>query len=107
MGNGVRPKEDNMNDHYLDLVRYHWDTIYRAYSDFAEKKPIILLHIKEAKIYAYPFSGFKATLSPRSQKSLAREYKAALKNDAIVVFVRDADSRTLVSVSMPAEPTIE
>ena len=39
-----------MNDPYLDLVRLHWDTIYRAYSDFAEKKPVILLHLKEAKV---------------------------------------------------------
>ena len=51
-----------MNDHYLDLVHFHWDTIYRAYSDFADKKPVILLHLKEAKVYAYPFPDFKATL---------------------------------------------
>jgi hypothetical protein len=100
-------KEDNMNDHYLDLVHFHWDTIYRAYSDFADKKPVILLHLKEAKVYSYPFSDFKATLSSRSQKSLDREYKAALKNDDIVIFVRDDDNRKLVSVSMPAEPAIE
>ncbi|MBI5586171.1 MAG: hypothetical protein HY892_20365 [Deltaproteobacteria bacterium] len=95
-----------MDDHYLDLVHLHWDTIYRAYSDFADKKPIILLHLKEAKVYDYPFSDFKATLSPRSQKSLDREYQAALKNDDIVVFVRDDDSRKLVSVSLPAESTV-
>jgi hypothetical protein len=95
-----------MTDHYLDLIYLHQDTIYRAYSDFADKQPIILLHLKDTKVYAYPVSDFKATLSPRSQKSLDREYSLAVKNGDIVVFVRDDDNRQLVSVSIPAEPTV-
>ena len=93
-----------MTDHYLDLIRLHWVTIYRAYSDFADKHPIILLHLKDTKVYAYPYSDFKTTLSPRSQKSLAREYWLAQQSNDIVVFVRDDKNQQLISTSLPAEP---
>ena len=89
------------HDNYVALVRESWDTVLRAYMDFEEKKPVILLDIQAAKIYAYPYHDFLADLSPRSQKSLEREYAEAVKKGEVVVFVRDNEKRKLVSCSFP------
>src|SRR3990170_7066890 len=47
-----------MHEHCMMIVQDHWDTIVRAYLDFEEKKPIILLDIQKHKIYAYPYQDF-------------------------------------------------
>jgi len=47
-----------MHEHCMMIVQDHWDTIVRAYLDFEEKKPIILLDMQKHKIYAYPYQDF-------------------------------------------------
>ncbi|MEK7754424.1 MAG: hypothetical protein AAB654_21035 [Acidobacteriota bacterium] len=94
-----------MADHYLALVQEYWDTIVRAYMDFQEKKPVILLDIQAAKVYAYPYRGFMADLSPRSRKLLKLQYEEAIKKGQVVVFVRDNEKRKLVSYSFPLHDT--
>ncbi|MDP2999637.1 MAG: hypothetical protein Q8N47_19260 [Bryobacterales bacterium] len=62
---------------------------------------MILLDIQAAKIYAYPYHGFLAGLSLRSQKLLEQQYEEAVKKGEVVVFVRDNEKRRLVSCSFP------
>jgi hypothetical protein len=89
------------HDNYVALVQESWDTVVRAYVDFQEKKPVILLDIQAAKVYAYPYRDFLADLSPQSQKLLKQQYKEAVEKGEIVVFVRDNEKRKLVSCSFP------
>jgi len=93
------------HSNYIALVRESWDTVIRAYMDFQEKKPVILLDIQAAKVYAYPYHDFLADLSPRSQKLLKQQYEEAVKKGEVVVFVRDNENRKLVSCSFPVHDT--
>jgi hypothetical protein len=92
-----------MSDPYFSRVQEYWDTILRAYTDFEQKKPVILVDVDEAKIYAYPYHDFKADLAPQSQASLEQQYNAAVRDGKIVVFVRDNRKRKLVSYTISPE----
>ncbi len=89
-----------MNAPYLDMVYEQWEHILMWYNLFADKRPVMLYDVQEGKIYAYPYQGFKAELSPRSQASLADQYQQALARNQMVVFVRDNEKRKLVSYSL-------
>ena len=89
-----------MSDPYFPMVQEQWATILRAYTDFQEKKPVILFDIQAAKIYAYPYHDFKADLSLRSQALLEEQYTEAVTTGKIVVFVRDNRRRHLVSYTI-------
>ena len=92
-----------MSDPYFSMVQEYWATILRAYTDFEQKKPVILVDVEEEKIYAYPYHDFKADLSPRSQASLEQQYNSAVREGKIVVFVRDNRKRKLVSYTISPE----
>jgi len=89
-----------MSDPYFSVVQEYWATILRAYADFEGKKPVILVDIESATIYAYPYHDFKADLSRRSQTSLEQQYNSAVRQGKIVVFVRDNRKRKLVSYTI-------
>ena len=88
-------------DEYWSYVEDWWPTIHRAYTDFEEKRPVILVAIDEGKVYAYPYEEFKKELTPASQHLLERQYGEAKRGDEMVVFVRDHPKRKLVSYSCP------
>jgi hypothetical protein len=91
------------DDELWAIVEDHYDQILATYGQFAENKPIILLDIQDDRIYAYPYEGFKADLSPRNQASLTDQYEQASASDGIVVFVRDNDRKKLVSYTIDME----
>ena len=86
-----------MHEHCMMIVQDHWDTIVRAYLDFEEKKPIILLDMQKHKIYAYPYQDFKEDLPALSQKMLEKQYREAIKKRQIVIFVLDSKERVFIS----------
>jgi len=51
----------------------------------------------------YPYEDFKKELSERSQASLTEQYEKAVRENKIVVFVRDNVQRRLTSFSMDYE----
>lgn len=61
---------------------------------------MMLFDVQERRVYAYPYAGFKAGLSKRSQGLLSRQYKEAMAAGETVVFVRDNKKRKLVSFNM-------
>jgi hypothetical protein len=73
------------------------------YRRFADKKPVMELSLPSRKIYAYPCSEYLKTSSKRSQEFLKREYRAAIAENRMIVFVRDNEARTLKSASYPIE----
>lgn len=52
---------------------------------------------------AYPYREFKADLSERSQAMVKDEYERAVAEGKIVVFVRDDETRRLVSMTFEKE----
>jgi hypothetical protein len=88
------------NDPHWEIVMDLWEDILKCYQQHADKKPIMLYDIQENRIYTYPYPGFKNELMPKSQAHLEEQYLKALKNNQIVVFVRDNKKRELVSYSV-------
>ncbi len=91
------------NDDLCDAALERQDGIRRAYRLHEANKPVMLLHIQEQRIYAYPYVGYKETLSERSQAMLEKEYEEAQAENKIVVFVRDEATRRLASISLDYE----
>ena len=87
----------------LNAVQEQWDNILKAYRQFAEQKPIVLFDLQKQRIYVNPYEAFKSELSLNSQKSLTEQYEKALRDNKIVVFVRDNEQKRLVSFSMQNE----
>ena len=72
--------------------------ILMFYKRFEDKRPIMLLDIQSEGIYAFPYEQFKADLSERSQTTLTADYQKAVAGNKVVVFVRDDETRRLVSM---------
>ena len=92
--------EAGENDPYWEIVMNLGEDIFKCYQQYADKKPIMLYDIQEKKIYTYAYPGFKDELMPKSQVHLEEQYQESLKNNQIVVFVRDNEKRELVSYSV-------
>jgi hypothetical protein len=99
-GGRMKNEKEKPNDPYWDAVQEQWDNILTCYLMFADKKPIMLYDIQEQRIYTYPYQEFKADLSQKSQMSLTGQYQRAIKNNQIVVFVRDNEKEKLVSYTV-------
>ncbi len=91
------------SDPYLDMASAQLHDIRMWYQMFAAKKPVMLYDIQEQKIYAYPYREFKADMSEHSQAILEAQYRRALADGRMVVFVRDNEQRRLVSYSFDIE----
>ena len=68
------------------------------YKRFEDKRPVMLLDLQSRKIYAYPYEEFKADLGQRSQAMLTADYEKAIAMNEVVVFVRDNETKRLVSM---------
>jgi hypothetical protein len=92
--------DDEDDDPYWEIVMDLWEDILKCYQKHADQKPVMLYDIQENRIYTYAYPGFKNELMPKSRIHLAEQYQKAVKNNQIVVFVRDNENRELVSYSM-------
>jgi len=90
-------------DDWVKLACQHRHEIVLAYSLWSKTKPIVLYHVQEQRIYVYPYEEFKNDLNARSQAILETQYRQAVHEDKIVVFVRDNDRQRFVSFSMSQE----
>ncbi len=93
----------NEHDKYVDAAMEQFDNIINLYKELEYKNPIMLYDIQEQKIYAYPYIEFKAELSERSQIMLEKQYKDALTDNKVVIFVKDNVKKKLVSFSVGFE----
>ena len=90
-----------MDDPYFRYVEEQWSNIMTLYTAYEDRQPVVLFDIQEQKIYVYPYHGFLAELSSRSQVILTEQFADALVNSKVVVFVRDNENRRLVSYAVP------
>src|SRR5262249_32609794 len=86
------------NDDLVKAAESVLPEILMHYQRFREKRPIMLLDIQSEGIYALPYEEFKADLSEQSKSTLTADYETALAENKVVVFVRDNDTRRLVSM---------
>jgi hypothetical protein len=91
------------NDDLVNMALEIQESIRGAYRLHEEHRPVMLFHVQEERIYAYPYLDYKGTLSDRSQGMLEKQYEEAQRRDQIVVFVRDEATRRLVSLSIDYE----
>jgi hypothetical protein len=96
----VTTDEVRLGDYLLESAREHWPAISMMYEQFAAKRPVMLFDIDEQRVYAYPYADFAKELSVRSQQLLKKQYEEAIRDNEIVVFVRDNERRRLVSFSL-------
>jgi len=92
-----------MRDYLLDAAREQWPHIRGLYQSFQDKKPVMLLDMQQQRVYAYPHAAFAKELGKRSRRSLKEQYEKAVRENKIVVFVRDNEQRKLVSYSIEYE----
>ena len=88
---------------FYNIIDDYIGHIQLLYEKFKDKKPVMELSLPSQKIYAYPYSEYLKTLSERSQEMLKKEYNEAIKNNKMVVFVRDNEEGVLKSSSFPIE----
>jgi hypothetical protein len=91
------------NDDLVNMALEIRESIRGAYRLHEEQRPIMLFDVQEERLYAYPYLEYKGSLGERSQAILEKQYKEAQKKDQIVVFVRDDDTKRLVSLSIDYE----
>ena len=89
-----------MPDDLLEAIHEEWSNIRMMYQSFEEQKPIILFDIQEGRIYAYDYVEFGNELSERDRRALRGQYEKVVRNNQMVVYVRDNVKRRLVSYSM-------
>ena len=77
------------SDYLLEAAEENWPHILTAYRLFEDKRPVVLYDIQEKRIYVYPYAHFLHDLGEKSHITLKDQYERAVKDDKIVVFVRD------------------
>jgi hypothetical protein len=92
-----------MNDDLVNMALEVQESIRGAYRLNEENRPVMLFHVQEEQIYAYPYEDYKGTLNVKSQAMLEKQYAEAQRHDKIVVFVCDEATRRLVSFSIDYE----
>ena len=96
-------RKKSPNDDLVEAAEDYLPHILMFYRRFEDKRPVMLLDLPSRRIYAYPYEDFKADLSRRSQDMLAADYEKALAGNKVVVFVRDNETRRLVSMLFEEE----
>lgn len=88
------------SDYLLAAAQEKLPHIMTLYKTFEEKKPVMLLDLQEQRIYAYPYADFTKELSKKSQRSMKEQYEKAVRENQVVIFVRDKEQRRLASFSL-------
>ncbi len=92
-----------MDDPYMDLIEQQWPSISALYNEHAEHFPVMLVDIQEGEIHAFPYEDFRGLLDGPSQMNLAQQYRRAIDNRQMVLFVRDTSRKVIQSYSLALE----
>ncbi len=90
-------------DPYLDLIKQQWPAIAETYNRFAGQQPILLVDVQSAEIHAFPFEEFLLLLDTPSRRQVEAQYRRALANRQMVLFVRDTDNKVFQSYTLALE----
>jgi hypothetical protein len=91
------------NDPYLALIKQQWPAIAEIYNQFAEQQPIMLLDVQSSEIHAFPFEEFVLVLQLASRRQVETQYRRAVANRQMVLFVRDTENKVFQSYTLALE----
>ena len=85
------------NYRYIKTLDEISDKVYQFYQLGGRKDLIMVYQMAEKRIYSYVYNQFRQTLSANSKAMLAEQYKEALAENKIVLFIQDDEMRKLKS----------
>ena len=89
-------------DAYLKKIRKHWDAITGMYLAYEDRKPMIEFDVVSGQIRAYPAKEYLDDLTDRTRDLAKKQYREAVAEGALMVFVRDKTKRVLRSYVFPS-----
>ena len=95
-----------MADPYLGLIEEQWPNIAGLYNEHADKYPVMLLDVREMEIHAFPYDEFRSLLDAPSQTALDDQYRRAVENRQMVLFIRDTERKIFQSYSLALEEEV-
>ena len=90
-------------DPYLPKLHEHWDALIALDRAFGDREPIIEFDVVSKRILAYPAEEYINQLSERTREQTRKQYREALAEGGLIVFVRDDAKEILVSYCFPPE----
>jgi hypothetical protein len=85
------------SDPYLRKLHEHWDAVISMYRAFDDHAPIIEFEVATDRILAYAAEEYIDTLTERTRERARSEYRRAVSEGALMVFVCDATEEVLRS----------
>jgi hypothetical protein len=85
------------SDLYLPILRKHWDALTSMYVAFEDSAPMLEFDVVTGQIRAYPAGDYLEELSSRTREETKEQYKNAVAEGAMMVFVRDESKKLLRS----------
>ena len=82
---------------YSSVIESYWPTIESALNEHADKHPIIECDLAKGQVIAYPAKEYIGGLSERTRRETRRTYDQTVREDSMMLFVRDSDHRILQS----------
>ncbi len=89
------------SDPYLKKIRKHWDAITGMYLAYEDLEPMIEFDVASGQIRAYPAKDYLEDVSDRTRDLAKKQYRKAIAEGALMVFVRDEVKRVLRSYVFP------
>ena len=85
------------SDPYLRKLHKHWNAITWMYLAYEDRRPIIEFDVVSGQIRAYPAEDYLEDLTDRTRDLAKKQYRKAVAEGALMVFVRDKAKRVLRS----------
>jgi hypothetical protein len=85
------------SDTYLPILREHWEALTGMYVAFEDRAPMLEFNVATGQIRAYAAEDYLEELSDRTREETKEQYKNAVAEGALMVFVRDESKEILRS----------
>lgn len=85
------------SDTYLSILREHWDALTGMHLALEDRAAMLEFNVVTGQIRAYPAGDYLEELSIRTREETKKQYKKAVAEGALMVFVRDESKEILRS----------
>ncbi len=82
---------------YKSIIQDRMDHILELYNKFADKTPIMQYVLPDHKIYALPYADFLDNLNEKRPNMTIEQYMEIVNKGQFVVFVKDFETKKLLS----------
>ncbi|MDI6739327.1 MAG: hypothetical protein QME74_03070 [Candidatus Edwardsbacteria bacterium] len=89
-------------DPYLKELRKQWNAITGMYLAYVDREPMIELDVVSGQIRAYPAKDYLEDLTDRTRDLAKKQYRKAVAQGALMIFVRDKAKWVLRSYVFPS-----